>query len=85
MWEVPRDSIELVTTIAFGTMGPVWKAKAWDITDSADGVTSVAIKTLNGKNGNGKRGIVWVSRYRGICYGTGFLWVTNRYGNRPTK
>lgn len=47
MWEVPRDSIELVTTIAFGTMGPVWKAKAWDITDSADGVTSVAIKTLN--------------------------------------
>ncbi|XP_072016614.1 uncharacterized protein [Amphiura filiformis] len=45
-WEVPRDSIELVTNIGYGTMGPVWKAKAWDIKESED-ATSVAIKTLN--------------------------------------
>ena len=46
---MPRDSIELVTNIGYGTMGPVWKAKAWDIRDSED-ATSVAIKTLNGKS-----------------------------------
>ncbi|XP_038055965.1 serine/threonine-protein kinase SMU1-like, partial [Patiria miniata] len=44
-WEVPKESIQLVSTVAMGTYGPVWRGKAWDI-HGRDGMTLVTIKEL---------------------------------------
>ena len=48
-WEVPKESVQLVTMIANGTYGAVWRAKAWDISGK-DGMTVVAVKELNSKS-----------------------------------
>ena len=47
-WEIPRESVELITTIAQGTYGPIWRGKAWDV-GKRPGAYLVAIKTLDGK------------------------------------
>ncbi|XP_033118700.1 tyrosine-protein kinase Shark-like isoform X2 [Anneissia japonica] len=45
-WEVPRESIEIVTTLAMGSFGPVMKAKAWDLL-SSQGASLVVVKELD--------------------------------------
>lgn len=47
-WEIPRESVELITTIAHGTYGPIWRGKAWDV-GNRPGAYLVAIKTLEGE------------------------------------
>ncbi|XP_071807824.1 uncharacterized protein [Asterias amurensis] len=50
-WEVPKESVQLVTMIANGTYGAVWRGKAWDISGK-DGMTVVAVKELKKTAGN---------------------------------
>ncbi|XP_071964817.1 uncharacterized protein [Antedon mediterranea] len=45
-WEVPRESIEMITTLATGSFGLVMKAKAWDLL-SSQGASLVVIKELD--------------------------------------
>ncbi|XP_022089777.1 tyrosine kinase receptor Cad96Ca-like [Acanthaster planci] len=50
-WEVPKESLQLVSTVALGTYGPVWRGKAWDIS-GRDGMTLVAVKELKQPTSN---------------------------------
>ncbi|KAJ8033478.1 Tyrosine kinase receptor Cad96Ca [Holothuria leucospilota] len=50
-WEIPRESVELITTIAQGTYGPIYRGKAWDI-GKRPGAYLVVVKTLSSKGGS---------------------------------